>query len=128
MIISDPRFASSYVTQQGETRRFDDIGDMLIFHSEQGEDVAGFWVHDYETEEWVRADDAFFVASDAITTPMDHGVVAFSQESRAEAMAVEVQGMVMDFDGLLRQHASGEAMPGHTHSHEMGDESHDDEH
>ena len=51
MIISDPRFAASYVTQQGETRRFDDIGDMLIHHTEQGEEVAVFWVHDYETEE-----------------------------------------------------------------------------
>ena len=32
MIISEARYASSYITQDGKIRKFDDIGDMILYH------------------------------------------------------------------------------------------------
>jgi copper chaperone NosL len=117
MIISEARFAAAYVTQEGETRRFDDVGDMLLFHQEHQEEVAVFWVHDYETEEWVRADQAFFVMSEELITPMGYGIVAFADRERAEALAAETQGMVMTFEELAARFAGEEEMHEHMHQH-----------
>ena len=60
MIIDEARFAASYVTTTGEVRKFESIEDMFSYHHDHEEEVHIFWVHDYESEEWVRADKAFF--------------------------------------------------------------------
>ena len=113
MIISEARFASAYYTQDGEARRFDDIGGMLTHHVESQEDVAQFWVHDYETEVWIVAEEAFYVSSEELHTPMGFGVVAFSDQVRAQNFAGQSQAMVMSFDGLMDQYMNGDD----THEH-----------
>ena len=101
MIINEARYAAAYVTSDGEARRFDDIGGMVDHHKEVAEDVAVFWVHDYDTEEWLKAESAFFVMSDGQYTPMGYGIVAFGDSGRAGAWAAEQGGMTMSFDDLL---------------------------
>ena len=113
MIISEARFAAAYVTSQGEVRRFDDIGGMLRFHLERSEDVAVFWVHDYETEAWVRADQATFVMDEELYTPMGFGIVAFSEPQRAQRLAAERQGRLFTFEELMAYFSSGEALEPH---------------
>jgi copper chaperone NosL len=100
MIISEPRYAAAYVTTEGEARLFDDIGGMLAHNRAVSEDVAVFWVHDFDTEEWLKADDAYFVESEHIT-PMGYGIVAFRDSGRAEAWALEKEGQVLSFAELL---------------------------
>lgn len=107
MIISEPRFAAAYVTADGESHRFDDVGEMLAYRRESGDDVAVFWVHDYETEEWLKADAATFVKSDALHTPMGFGIVAFASQAQAETWLAANGGTSMDFAGLL---VDGEGM------------------
>lgn len=103
MIINEPRFAAAYAAQQGEgsyqTFIFDDIGDMLR-HMQQNMTLAGvgWWVHDYDSEEWIDAATAFYVVSDQIKTPMNHGIVAFAQEEAANSLAGEAGGKVLDWD------------------------------
>ncbi len=119
MIISEPRFAAAYVTPQGEVRRFDDIGDMVLFLLDQQEEGT-LWVHDYETEDWLKADQAFFVISQALYTPMGYGVVALGDEERAKKLAAENQGEVVSFKELHERFASGEmTMSGSMHDKDM---------
>ena len=121
MIISEARFAAAYVTEDGTVRRFDDIGDMLVYHVRNQENVAVFWVHDYETEEWVRAEWAFFVQASDISTPMGHGIVAFAERERAEKFAAEHDGRVLTFDEALAVVKGG--VEGGSHmQHERGGE------
>ncbi len=101
MIISEARFAAAYITKRGDWRFFDDIGDMLEFSRTHREAVAVFWVHDYESDEWLKADSAFFVHSVQLRTPMGHGIVALSSRERAEQLARQVQGQVLHFTELL---------------------------
>ncbi len=101
MIISEARFAAAYRTRQGLWRFFDDIGDMLAYQSAHREDVAIFWVHDYETQEWLQAERAFFVRSSALHTPMGHGIVALGSRERADQLARQVQGDVLTLAELL---------------------------
>ncbi len=68
MIISQPKYASSFAYAESEGRfkslPFDDIGDMLTHMRQHPELIpAGVWVHDYNSEEWIDAEDAFFVVS-----------------------------------------------------------------
>lgn len=106
MIINEARFAAAYVTREGDSRRFDDIGGMLAYNQEMSEDVAVFWVHDFDTEEWLKADEAYFVESDNQHTPMGFGIVAFAGRDRAEEWAAEQDGMVMTFSELLADDAN----------------------
>jgi copper chaperone NosL len=100
MIINEARFAAAYITNEGETRRFDDIGGMIAYTDEVGEEVAVFWVHDFETAEWIKAEEAFYVESDE-QTPMGFGVVAFSQRERAQLWAGDHNGTMQSFGGLF---------------------------
>ncbi len=107
MIVSEPRFAAAIYTVGGEARRFDDIGDMCTYYGTHEEEVARFWVHDYDTEAWLLAEEAAFVLSSEVYTPMAFGVVAFSEATRAEAFATEVDGVVLNFDHLLEHYEIG---------------------
>jgi len=116
MIISEARFAAAYYTQDGDARRFDDIGGMLSHHAEHQEDVARFWVHDYETEEWIPAGEAVYVSGNELHTPMGFGVVAFSNPQRAQDFAAGSSAMVMSFEALMDKYMLGESSHGHSDS------------
>lgn len=101
MIINEARYAAAYVKSDGEARLFDDIGGMVASIDEAAEDVAVFWVHDYDTEEWLKADEAFYVKSDDLVTPMGFGIVAFADRSRAEEWAAEQAGQMRSYSELF---------------------------
>ena len=107
MIINEARYAAAYVTQDGQPHLFDDIGGMIARNEEVAEDVVVFWVHDFDSEEWLKADQAHYVMGDYIT-PMGFGIVAFGDAARAEAWAADEGGMVMTFAELLDQDQAGE--------------------
>jgi copper chaperone NosL len=117
MIITEPRFATAYRPAEGTEKVFDDLGDMIIYGREHGElETAAMWVHDFETEAWVEAQAAFYVATASTATPMGHGILAFSESDRAERAAVELDGEVITWEvvvqlpvgnGLLGEHHDG---------------------
>jgi copper chaperone NosL len=132
MIISEARFAAGYITAEGETRRFDDIGNMVAYHLEMGEDVAVFWVHDYETADWLRADEATLAYVEGLITPMGSGLVAFADPDAA-ATAVAAGGEMMSFDTLVAEAKSGNVANNwfqkhHNHDGHDHDQDHDDGH
>jgi copper chaperone NosL len=100
MIINEARYAAAYVTGDGQAHLFDDIGGMVAYNAAAADDVLVFWVHDFETEEWLKAEDAHYVKSD-LMTPMGFGIIAFAGLNRAQTWAAEQGGMVMTFEELL---------------------------
>jgi copper chaperone NosL len=113
MIINEARYAASYVTNTGEVRRFDDIGGMFAYTQEMPENVNVYWVHDYDTEEWIKGNEAHYVAADTLRTPMGFHIVALSTLERAESLASESGGTVHTFDSLMSLAASGEIKMSH---------------
>ena len=113
MIISQPKYASSFAYAESEGRfkslPFDDIGDMLE-HMRTHSDLipVGVWVHDYDSEEWIDAESAYFVHSSAIKSPMGHGIAAFADKAAAEHLATETDGQVLDRDQLRIELAMAE--------------------
>lgn len=100
MIINEARYAAAYVTGDGQPHLFDDIGGMLAQNREVAADVAVFWVHDFISEQWLKAEEAYYVEGDHIT-PMGFGIIAFADRDRADAWAGEEGGTVMTFADLL---------------------------
>ena len=105
MIISDPKFAAATLMTNGETRKFDDIGDMVAYHAQHSElQVKAWFVHDYPTQAWIRAEDAFFVVSrEKLITPMGRGVAAFSAQSAAEAFSKNLGVKILTFEELKKE-------------------------
>jgi copper chaperone NosL len=99
MLIDQPQLAAATVGTDGAARKFDEIGDMLRYHAEHPTaQVEAWFVHDYETEAWLRAEGAYFVYSADLHTPMAHGLAAFATEAAAQAFAAERQTEVLSFD------------------------------
>lgn len=89
MILTDERHVAALRLSEGSETRdvlFDDIGDMLEYEREQaGLNIVRRYVHDFETRQWVDAGSAHFIVSKTIHTPMGSGIVAFSDQARAQA-------------------------------------------
>lgn len=101
MIISDPAYAAASVLKDGTTYKFDDVGDMLKYHFERPDKtVAEYFVHDYQTQQWLTADQAVFVQSDSLVSPMGYGLAAFATREAAEAFASEREGQVWDLNNV----------------------------
>lgn len=134
MIISEPRFAAAYVTEDGEFRRFDDFGEMFLYAAEREEAVRTFWVHDFDSKEWLEVDSATFVHDPELVTPMGWGIAAFADESAAETYHAENGGTVLTAAAFQEQVESGNLMPkgmgmsGTDHNHDHADHGHAAEH
>lgn len=100
MLISEPRFAAAARSIDGEPLVFDSIGCLLRYEQERAIVVRHRWVHDYETGEWVDAEEAWFVQSRDLMTPMGDGVVALADQARADALAAEHRGRVYRLGAL----------------------------
>lgn len=113
MIISQPKYAGSFAYSESEGRfkslPFDDIGDMIEHMRKHPELIpVGVWVHDYNSEEWIDAETAYFVESSSIRSPMGHGIAAFADEAAAKQLAAEMDGQVLDWDHLRIEMAMAE--------------------
>ncbi|MGQ0604743.1 MAG: nitrous oxide reductase accessory protein NosL [Anaerolineales bacterium] len=100
MIISEPKFASALVLEDGSALKFDDLGDMFVHHMDHPNlKVCAWFVHDYGAEKWIRGETAFYVAADQIKAPMDGGLAAFADRESAEQFAsTYAEARVLTFD------------------------------
>ncbi len=100
MSIDDARFASATLLMDGAYRKFDDIGDMIVYHMDHpDQQVEAWFVHDHDSEEWILAEDSFYVVSKEIESPMGHGIFAFETQETAEKFAGGLSSaQVMNFE------------------------------
>ena len=113
MLISDAKFTAAAVEEDGTARKFDDIGDLVDYYADHADaKVKACFVHDYPSEQWLRAEIASFIVSPQIQTPMAHGIAAYADRAAAEAAAQKYGVKVMTFDEL-RQMPLGGLSRGH---------------
>jgi nitrous oxide reductase accessory protein NosL len=101
MIISEARYAAATVLTEGGAHKFDDIGEMVVYHMDHPDQLVRAWfVHDYRTETWLRGETAYYVMAPEVSSPMGIGVVAFAKLTEAQAFASERETTVLTFDEL----------------------------
>ena len=114
MIISEEKYASAYWTTDGEARRFDDVGEMLVYMAENPEATASVWVHDINSAVWLAAEEAWFVMNSGLRTPMGTGIAVTADEQAARALAFDQpEARVMTFAEMVAAAEAGELMNVH---------------
>ncbi len=68
-----------------------------------GDQVRSLWVTDYlDAATLLDADQAWFVQSDAVHTPMASGLVAVTSRMQADSLAAVLNGTVLRWDAVRR--------------------------
>jgi copper chaperone NosL len=103
MAISERQYAAEFLNRDGDVFKFDDIGCMANYVAEKqaGDSVAAFYVVDFDSKRWLKAEEASFIASPNFHTPMGGGMVAYKDRSRAEAAAAANRGRLISFAETL---------------------------
>jgi copper chaperone NosL len=95
MAISEKRYAAEFITRDGEVFKFDDIGCMVNYTKSKSNraDIAAFFVVDFESKQWLRAETACFVRSPEFKTPMNGNIAAFRDNRTASRHSGEQRTM-----------------------------------
>jgi copper chaperone NosL len=104
MVISDDRYAAQVVDQRGKTYKFDAIECMTAFLNGDrlaAGDIHSVWVADGR-DAWVRAEDAHFVHSENIRSPMGGGLTAHGTADAARQLHTEVGGEILPWAAVLQ--------------------------
>ncbi|MDP1568950.1 MAG: nitrous oxide reductase accessory protein NosL [Vicinamibacterales bacterium] len=110
--IQKPVLAAEFVqTKTGFPSKFRTVHCMSTWIAQQTDLPKGrFYVTDYSTGEWVRAEGAVFVNVVISKQTMERDFFAFADPAAAAAMAVEAGETVVDWDAILalgRDHPIG---------------------
>lgn len=98
MIINDDRFAAAITLPSGESLKFDDIRCLIDYLEAENTAGAHHWVRGYQSQQWVSADEAYFVYGPKLQTPMASGMAAVNTQQEAEALSHAWQGRILKFD------------------------------
>lgn len=82
MTITDPRYGSELITDKGKIYKFDSI-ECLAAYSEKlnSDEIASMWVTDFGgNTKFVNTQNAFFVKSENLRSPMGLNLTAFSSD------------------------------------------------
>ena len=110
MTISDPRYAAELVTTHRRIRVFDDAGCLAAFVADatgDAEAIQSLWVSDFlHPGIMLEAEEAHFVRSDSLRTPMDTRVVAVARREAADSMAQAMGGAVIAWADVVAEAGS----------------------
>ena len=108
MAISEKRYAAELIDSEGEVFKFDDIGCMANFIKGQktASQVGALYVMDFDDGEWIKADSAYYVRSSQLATPMNGGIIAFKNPSKAREAITKYSGKLLNFKDILDLNAS----------------------
>jgi len=102
MAISQKKYAAEFVDNDGTVFKFDDIGCMFRFIKQrsQRDKVEAWFVMDYRTQQWLAAENATYVKSASLPSPMGSGLIALAKPADAEEYSQKYQGRILTFDDL----------------------------
>lgn len=107
MAVVQPAFAAQLVLRTGKAYVFDDPGCLAAFVREgsvAADAVHSLWVQDYLDPDAppLRVEDAVFLRSDALRTPMDHRLAALRPGPRADSLRAALGGELVGW-GEVRE-------------------------
>jgi copper chaperone NosL len=105
MAISQKKYAAEFVDKDGAVFKFDDIGCMSRFVRHRGleDKVEAWFVVDYRTQQWLQAENATYIKSASLPSPMGSGLIAVENRADAEEYAQKYQGQILTFGDLAKE-------------------------
>ena len=101
MAISQPQYAAQVVDREGTAYKFDDIGCMFRYLNNHTFPQRRLYVMDYVNRQWLEAEQAVFVRSEAIRSPMAGGLAAFRDQPAAQQFLKNSSGQMISFAELI---------------------------
>ena len=98
MMITDEQFASQIVTDKGKALKFDAIECMAVYQRENADELQGAvrYVNDYNNPgKWLKAEEAQFVKSEVVNSPMGEALLGFSSQEEAQKHVSERPGQLL---------------------------------
>ncbi len=121
MAIKDDQFATQIITKDGQSLKFDDIGCLNTWKTENGTDTIGAeFVRDYHSKQWIRYEKAYYAYDSSYQTPMAYGILSFEEKADAQAYIDEQgKGKLMTANELANHswEVNHDMMGDHGHSH-----------
>ncbi|HEX6133547.1 MAG TPA: nitrous oxide reductase accessory protein NosL [Longimicrobiales bacterium] len=106
MVIADERYGAELVTTKGRVLKFDSIECLAdyVLREMDSTDIHSLWVTGFRNPgELIRIEDAIFLHSPALRSPMGADLTAFdAADTNAAAVVSEFGGEVLDWDGVLQ--------------------------
>ncbi|MFN2317682.1 MAG: nitrous oxide reductase accessory protein NosL [Gemmatimonadales bacterium] len=106
MTVTDDRFIAQLVTTTGKVLIYDDPGCLataLRDGAVEDDRIRSLWVTNYlDPATLLDADEAWFVQSDAVHTPMASGLAALPSQAQADSLAGSLNGTVLRWDAVRR--------------------------
>ncbi|WP_374724258.1 nitrous oxide reductase accessory protein NosL [Calidifontibacillus erzurumensis] len=100
MMVQDNQYSAQVVKTNGEAFKFDDIGCMAMYIIDNQPGGQPF-VRDFYTSEWLKVEDAFFVLTDEVETPMNYGFLAFTNKSDRDQFLAESKGEEISWNEVI---------------------------
>jgi copper chaperone NosL len=99
MTISDARFAAELITEKGRVYKYDDLLCMKHYLSENTQTpYRSIWVGNFnKPEELLNAEQAYYISSDQIKSPMRGDIAAFASVEEAEVLAKTYNTTISDW-------------------------------
>lgn len=117
MTITDKQFAAQIVTQTGRTFSFDAIECMLFYSQntvEAPKSIEKFLVSDWNPPNlMIDAENAFYVISKSIVSPMGGNLSAYPTREMAEQQLKDGDGEIHDWKSLWNLYLNKRSAPSH---------------
>ncbi|MER2000736.1 MAG: nitrous oxide reductase accessory protein NosL [Lysinibacillus sp.] len=103
MSISYLDYAGQIVFKNDDHQVFDDIGCLMEYIIDNGEDdIGAAFIKDEATKNWINVKNAIYIYNANYWTPMNYGVLAFGDEAAAtEYMKQNGEAKKLQYDDLL---------------------------
>ncbi|MCG3160781.1 MAG: hypothetical protein JMDDDDMK_01856 [Acidobacteria bacterium] len=103
MAISEKQYASEFITKDGDAMKFDDLTCLREYLKTKGghDQIAAYFVADYETKKWLKGESAHFVKSAEFATPMGGNIVAFGSDEKAKEAMDKYKGERIKFADVI---------------------------
>jgi copper chaperone NosL len=122
MMVSEHSFATQLITDRGRPYVFDSIECMAEFLDAEEEipqdRVRSLWVTDFnEPGRWLGVEDAHFLRSRDLRSPMGLNLSAYASESEARESQADFGGEVLTWTEVRELVATTPVVGGHSHAH-----------
>ncbi len=107
MGIADLRFGAEVITKKGKIYKFDDVGCMITYlksgELKENEMASKVVMNFNEVNQFIKAEDAWFLISPEIRSPMNSNISAYKSKGDAENTKAGISGEIMTWEDLINR-------------------------